>query len=306
MHSKIESLYKFEIQLKVEDRLFVGSGIRVVDNGKCEEHLKSMNTKGKLIPVIPGSTLKGAVRQRVQHALSTKKAPNPKTLTPNRNRAQSWRHIVLYGTFNPEESRLRVERIFGSTEQLSHVFFTDATPEGEPELYKWRAVGVHLEPCVGAREFKACIECVGSQTFNFEMVAKNLPDEDIGLLLLALNINKEQPYQYGGYILIGRFKYRKYMGDRRAGEPPKTYKVGWCKARVKSLKKLVGATLQDVPREQASNFIRECISKAEKLGVKFANPEILLSQTLPEENHMACNSYRRIVSFINSPEYPWR
>jgi CRISPR-associated RAMP protein (TIGR02581 family) len=209
----------FENRLRVTGELVARMGIRV---GMSAETAMPTATDLPVIkdaygkPFIPGSSLRGAVRAYVERIVRTfepqagngKGAANPVNssewaIPPDQKKKLAERDDYEEQVY---ARSCRVERVFGSPWLASRVRFTDLTlieRENqlpiEPELRDAVAIDREKESVANKYDFEAMPAGV---RFQFELIAENLNDEELGLVLLGVRALEQ------GEILIGGFKGR--------------------------------------------------------------------------------------------------
>jgi len=176
---KLEKRQIFVGDIVAATPLHVGSGRPEVRIGEAISVIR--NVEG--VPYIPGSSMKGKVRteaekiaRKLGHIICN--PPNTKNMC---------------GTLKREEKDLCIAcQIFGTAgdniSRASKVKFRDALPLSDVKEFEIRA-GIALDRETGSVYEKALykIEAVPAGTkFNFEMVAENLTDEELSLLLAAI------------------------------------------------------------------------------------------------------------------------
>jgi CRISPR-associated RAMP protein (TIGR02581 family) len=165
-------------------------------------------------PFIPGSSLRGAVRAYVERIVRTfePQAGNGKGAS-NPTRTEEWaippekrQELARQRDYEQQifEHSCRVERVFGSPWLASRVRFTDLPliethASVEPELRDSVAIDREKESVANKYDFEAMPAGV---RFQFELIAENLNDEELGLVLLGVQALTN------GDILIGGFKGR--------------------------------------------------------------------------------------------------
>ncbi|MDM7460419.1 MAG: CRISPR-associated RAMP protein Csx7 [bacterium] len=204
----------FENRLRITGALVAKTGVRV---GMSAETAMPTATDLPVIrdaygkPFIPGSSLRGAVRAYVERIVRTfepnpgngKGASNPVdpkewAITPDKRR-----ELAAGDDYEAQVYQLscRVERVFGSPWLASRVRFTDLPmlTDAEPELRDAVAIDREKESVKNKYDFEALPAGV---RFQLEIVAENLDNEELGLLLLGMRALER------GEILIGGFKGR--------------------------------------------------------------------------------------------------
>ena len=155
-------------------------------------------------PIIPASSLKGAVRSRLEYKFRVRdgKTYSCYCIAQPRSIAREYakRHLKFWGedvdiylqscNLNISERVCRVCDIFGAPGLASRVDFSDLKPTSKVQLDSVRVFG---------SEYKVIPP---NTEFTFEATCRNFSLEDLGLLLTALELYTNSP------IIIGRFKYR--------------------------------------------------------------------------------------------------
>ena len=199
--------HTFENRLRITGELVAVTGMRV---GMSAESAMPTATDLPVIkdangrPFIPGSSLRGAVRahiERIVRAFEPSVGNGRGALDPIDVR----KYNSLYDGKSEEqifEVSSRVDQVFGSPKLASRVRFTDLpllTEGAEPELRDSVAIDREKESVANKYDFEAMPAGV---RFGLEIVAENLDDAELGLLLLGVR-ELEQ-----GNIRIGGFKGR--------------------------------------------------------------------------------------------------
>jgi CRISPR-associated RAMP protein (TIGR02581 family) len=207
--------HTFENRLRITGELVAVTGVRV---GMSAESAMPTATDLPVIkdangrPFIPGSSLRGAVRAHIERIVRAfepsvgngKGASNPTNtdewaVPPARRRQLANRDDYESAVF---AESCRVERVFGSPWIASRVRFTDLpllTDGAEPELRDSVAIDREKESVANKYDFEAMPAGV---RFGLEIVAENLDDAELGLLLLGVRELER------GNIRIGGFKGR--------------------------------------------------------------------------------------------------
>lgn len=207
----------FENRLRITGELVAKTGVRV---GMSAETAMPTATDLPVIkdangrPFIPGSSLRGAVRAYVERIVRTfepqagngKGASNPTktdewSIPPNKKQELARQDDYEESIY---QLSCRVERVFGSPWLASRVRFTDLPliePHAavEPELRDSVAIDRDKESVANKYDFEAMPAGV---RFQFELIAENLNEEELGLVLLGVRALEN------GDILIGGFKGR--------------------------------------------------------------------------------------------------
>ncbi len=205
----------FENRLRITGELVSQTGVRV---GMSAESAMPTATDLPVIkdsqgrPFIPGSSLRGAVRAHVERIVrafepgvgSGKGASNPVKPSEWAIPPERRRQLANGNTYEREvfEESCRIERVFGSPWLASRVRFTDLpllTEGVEPELRDSVAIDREKESVANKYDFEAMPAGV---RFGFEIIAENLNDVELGLLLLGIRELEN------GAIRIGGFKGR--------------------------------------------------------------------------------------------------
>jgi CRISPR-associated RAMP protein (TIGR02581 family) len=197
----------FENRLRIVGELVAVTGVRV---GMSAESAMPTATDLPVIkdangrPFIPGSSLRGAVRahiERIVRAFEPSVGNGRGALDPIDVR----KYNSLYDGKSEEqifEVSSRVDQVFGSPKLASRVRFTDLpllTEGAEPELRDSVAIDREKESVANKYDFEAMPAGV---RFGLEIVAENLDDAELGLLLLGVRELER------GNIRIGGFKGR--------------------------------------------------------------------------------------------------
>jgi CRISPR-associated RAMP protein (TIGR02581 family) len=197
----------FENRLRITGELVAVTGMRV---GMSAESAMPTATDLPVIkdangrPFIPGSSLRGAVRahiERIVRAFEPSVGNGKGALDPIDVR----KYNSLYDGKSEEqifEVSSRVDQVFGSPKLASRVRFTDLpllTEGAEPELRDSVAIDREKESVANKYDFEAMPAGV---RFGLEIVAENLDDHELGLLLLGVRELER------GNIRIGGFKGR--------------------------------------------------------------------------------------------------
>ena len=197
----------FENRLRITGELVAVTGVRV---GMSAESAMPTATDLPVIkdangrPFIPGSSLRGAVRahiERIVRAFEGDATNGRGALDP----MDVKRYNSLYEGKSEEqilEVSSRVDRVFGSPKLASRVRFTDLprlTDGAEPELRDSVAIDREKESVANKYDFEVMPAGV---RFRLEIVAENLDDHELGLLLLGIRELQR------GNIRIGGFKGR--------------------------------------------------------------------------------------------------
>ena len=199
--------HTFENRLRITGELVAVTGVRV---GMSAESAMPTATDLPVIkdangrPFIPGSSLRGAVRahiERIVRAFEPSVGNGKGALDPIDVR----KYNSLYDGKSEEqifEVSSRVDQVFGSPKRASRVRFTDQpllTEGAEPELRDSVAIDREKESVANKYDFEAMPAGV---RFALEIVAENLDDAELGLLLLGIRELER------GNIRIGGFKGR--------------------------------------------------------------------------------------------------
>jgi len=182
--------------------------------------------------VIPGSTLKGLCRARIQLLSTGKKyisftlEPASKNIRPPAKYFRGWRHFKLWFPATSEYRQLIRgslsvdEDIFGRSSKTqsvaSRVFFGNLVAEGECIDRLVLDHGEKLEVVRKGTVFEGEISFIG------------LRPEELGLIVIGLRLHEDKP------VLIGRSKYRRReeTGERevilgRLSISPVEYRFRW-------------------------------------------------------------------------------
>jgi len=194
----------FENRLRITGELVAVTGVRV---GMSAESAMPTATDLPVIkdangrPFIPGSSLRGAVRahiERIVRAFEPSVGNGKGALDPIDVR----KYNSLYDGKSEEqifEVSSRVDQVFGSPKLASRVRFTDLpllTEGAEPELRDSVAIDREKESVANKYDFEAMPAGV---RFGLEIVAENLDDHELGLLLLGIREMEKGNIRLGGF-----------------------------------------------------------------------------------------------------------
>ncbi|RLI35977.1 hypothetical protein DRO55_04425 [Candidatus Bathyarchaeota archaeon] len=218
---KLEKRQIFVGEITAETPLHIGSGRPDIRIGEAISVLR--NVKG--VPYIPGSSIKGKVRteaEKIARKLGYEVCNPPDTKK-------------MCGSLKSDEKDLCIVcQIFGTAgekiSRASKVKFRDALPLEEVKEFEVRT-GIALDRERGSVHRKALytIEAVPAGTrFGFEMVAENLTDEELSLLLAA--VKSVQDTGLGGSSTRGFGKVR--VSIKRVHERTAEFYVGKKEERV--------------------------------------------------------------------------
>ncbi len=147
--------------------------------GSVDNPVLTMRFGGRMVPVIPGSTWKGALRSEAERYVRAVERPQW---------GQFWRACDIFEVTNDEEKRKREEEdpcvvcsLFGNTGLAAHLRFFDSYPLG---TYSMETVTrVAIERLLGGQSpgklFKVQLVSPGTR-WKFRMVAINLDLEGEG------------------------------------------------------------------------------------------------------------------------------
>jgi len=175
--------------------------LRIMGEGVQIDYMEQLRYGSKV--VIPGSTLKGLCRARIQ-LLSTSKEnisftlePATRLKAPPLKHTFGWRHFRLWSPATLEYRRLKrgglsIDRdIFGVQGIASRVFFGNLVAEGDCIDRYVLDHGEKLEVVKEGTVFKGELSFIG------------LRPEELGLVAIGLRLHEDKP------VLIGRSKYRR-------------------------------------------------------------------------------------------------
>ncbi|MEM3736874.1 MAG: CRISPR-associated RAMP protein Csx7 [Candidatus Bathyarchaeia archaeon] len=176
---KLEKRTIFSGVIETLTPLHIGSGKPEVDIGAADMPIL-VDTEGQ--PYIPGSSLKGRIRAEAEKIARKegKEVCNPPDVKN------------MCGTLKKEPKDFCIAcRIFGTAGEVSvasKVKFRDAYPTKKIEKFLTRTgTAIDREKGSVARSALYSIEAVpAGSTFNLEIVAENLTDEELKLLLAAM------------------------------------------------------------------------------------------------------------------------
>jgi len=170
-------------------------------------------------PVIPGSSIKGNIRSRLELSFRPKdgyvrscfiRASKP--LVKGHHRGVSWRHFKIWGNVlfedrGPPCDLTKMDKVclicnlFGTAGLKSLIDFSDFVGEGDA-----RDV---LEPLSLEYGMNLLAAKPGSK-FNGRILFHNLSPSELGLLLIGMKVGKS--------VLLGRLKYRHVISGRTFGK----------------------------------------------------------------------------------------
>lgn len=211
---------------------------------------------------IPGSSIKGSVRSRLEHLFKAQgNSVGCCYCIPKGSRTRPSKYYQsLYSPTQRSRCELTdddvrvcvVCNIFGALGLASHVRFSDAIPEGKLKIEEFT---VHPSR---HRPFQTPIKAVAQDScFQFDMYCQNLKTEEIGLVFMAMRLHESKP------ILMGSYKYvskQTNKGMRRFGE------VVIKPLNVQIFKVDRGLVVSQ--KQDAAAFVSNCIESAKK---KFGN-----------------------------------
>ncbi|MHA1766095.1 MAG: RAMP superfamily CRISPR-associated protein [Promethearchaeota archaeon] len=182
---------------------------------ECINHIsKQINSVSSTIliggkPIIPGSTLKGAIRFRVEHSFKPDKnneifscfikqsRPAPKSMIKNFLKAFGYGNNIPPTRPNEDinlikENCCQTCDLFGNSSLEGRIFFSDAEPINA-------SMKIIILQVRAGRDEKRVI--APGSTFNFTVGIKNVDDIDLALLYLGMNLHND------GTILLGMNKF---------------------------------------------------------------------------------------------------
>lgn len=203
----------FKVQLVTVDPLFIGSGFQELEDGQFVKQTLTENNK----PIVPGSSLKGAVRQ-ICRAVSQSCVPQESCRITLPNKDTKWQ-------CKPErKSNLDhaciVCDMFGKMGWCSKVFFSDLIAEcgatarfqaarqfaPHPDAEKYHENGYHAykfyktEINRVTKPQNDMLRAVPPKTvFTGEITYRNLDQTELGLLLFGLGQSGTISLKLGGY-----------------------------------------------------------------------------------------------------------
>lgn len=211
-----------KVQLVTVDPLFIGSGFQELEDGQFVKQTLTENDK----PIVPGSSLKGAVRQ-ICRAVSQSCVPQEswksqemkrlcKTRIPDDTKFQ-----CRLGDNPKQDSACIVCDMFGKMGWGSKVFFSDLIAESErtdlfhaahqfaphPDAEKYLdTAGYHAYKFYRTvidevtKPQKDILRAVPPKTvFTGEITYRNLDKKELGLLLFGLGQSGKMSLKLGGY-----------------------------------------------------------------------------------------------------------
>lgn len=207
-----ENRYLIQAELVAQTGLRIGAGGTETAIPTATDLLVIRTVEGT--PFIPGSSLRGVLRGHVERIVRTfenqpgngKGACNPTCPSEWCIPAEERRELVQKSPQEYEEQiylhSCRVCRVFGSPWFASRIRIADLpllTRNVEPELRDSVAIDREKESVANKFDFEALPAGV---RFRLDILAENLDDEEMGLLLLGLRELE------AGNILVGGFKGR--------------------------------------------------------------------------------------------------
>lgn len=173
-------------------------------------------------PTIPGSTIKGNVRSRVELSFRARKGKvrscfaksSAPLRTPPLTRTHGWRHWKIWGEVLKEDRGLPCNHtrggpvclvcdLFGAPGLKSLVNFSDFSGDNV------KLTELNLEHEIRVLAAPPNSEFKGRVTFT------NVRSEELGLLLIGMGIREAS--REGSEVLMGRFKYRGRIGGYTLG-----------------------------------------------------------------------------------------
>lgn len=208
--------------------------------------------------VIPSSSIKGAVRSRLEHLFRAQDdSVGCCYCIPKRSRTPPSPYFrSLYSPSHRSKCELTDDRtkacvvcnIFGAQGLASHVRFSDATPEGKLRMEYFK-----VRPSKH-RQFEIPIKAVApASCFKFNMHCQNLKLEEVGLVFMAMRLHE------GKSILMGSYKYvskETNKGNQKFGE------VIIMPLSVQTFKVDRGLVVSQ--RQDTASFVSECIENTKK------------------------------------------
>lgn len=197
---EFKNKYYFRGTLEARTGLHIGSGLG--DDNTDARIIKMDNT-----PYIPGSTIKGIVRSNTERIVATlqekdyfpfntcllEEDSQVDCVTEDRKLKEKLTEIrkndesEYFGQLS--DMLCSVCQIFGSTELASRVKFSDAFPVNDNNgIYIRDGIAIDRDTGTAREGAKYDYEVLGKGTrFDFEMVAENLTDDELGLIITGLN-----------------------------------------------------------------------------------------------------------------------
>jgi len=222
-HNKAVNRYLFCGELHLVNALHIGSGW----GDASTDALVVMDSQGR--PLIPGSSLRGAMRSRVERFLAgmfeinaspywacqlyESQLPDQRTCLGNLSNPRSkeaYKNLLENEpTIGPEETWRRIAsglcdacRLFGAgTFWASKVRFTDLSIQSNPQrpIEVRHGAGIHRDTGTAAPAFKYERQVIeAGAIFKFEAVAENLDKVDRALLALGLGELQRGELPLGG------------------------------------------------------------------------------------------------------------
>lgn len=230
--------------------------------------IREFYSAGTYSALIPGSTIKGSIRSRLEHLF--KRVDNSVRCCYCVPRHSKTGPSLNYNSLYSPHSRASCEvtektgsacvvcNVFGALGLASHVRFSDGIPDGNltTESYVVHPSS-HTRPNVRIpiRAVK-----IGSH-FRFNMHCDNLKPEELGLIFKAMRLHEKKP------ILMGSFKYASKQVDK--GPAKEQQRFGEVTIKPLNIQTFSVESGRVVCKTQeVENFVSKCLESADN---KFGN-----------------------------------
>lgn len=195
-----------------------------VESIRFEEEYMPFNLTGD-IPTIPGSSVKGNIRSRLELSFKARngrvrscfiraRRPIPQPSIG----AHGWRHFRIWGNVMLENRGLPCDFTKNKQVCLLCDLFGTSGLKGLIEFSDFKGKDISLEPLNLEHGMRVLAASPNSE-FNGNVIFYNLRAEELGLLFIGMGIGRQ--------VLFGRFKYRKQLAG---------YKFGRVEYRIKAIK----------------------------------------------------------------------
>ena len=172
-------------------------------------------------PTVPASSVKGNVRSRLELSFRAKNGrvrscfvrASPLALEP-RTGTHGWRHFKLWSGALAEDRGRPCDHTRGAPVCLLCDLFGTAGLKGLVGFSDLVGEDVGLEPLDLEHDVRVLAAPRGSK-FSGSVSFSNLKPEELGLVLLGMGIRDSRT---GRTVLLGRFKYRKYVAKYVLGK----------------------------------------------------------------------------------------